>query len=392
MKQLVLHVGSHKTGTTTLQKFMVENAQAFEEKGLYVPITPSKYPLTNKNRTACFLKYLVRGNLGYPTWNDDVKDLVEKDREVVMRAIEEHDAIYLSDERIWFDGAQNERYWGELKSAAEGLGIDSFKVVVYLRRQDEFLVSLWAQLAKKNMAFSLNDYLMKPRNEKAVDYLANLRVMEQAFGRDNMIVRVYDRATLINGDICCDFCDAIGIEWSEQFKPVVSQNPSLSTSMAEIMRIANSTPSYRKTDGFLTRMAQRTSSSKGKSLSAVSASELNSVLESFAEDNAVIAKEYLGREDGVLFDSTAELSDITLFTPKMLYDMCFFFSDVLASEHAKRLQLEEEVKRLREQVNKEGAQLKKIKKENTRQRKRVDSLERCSLIFRLKRFIKNKKG
>ena len=350
MKQLVLHVGSHKTGTTTLQKFMVENAQVFEEKGLCVPITPSKYPLTNTNRTACFLKYLVRGNFDYPTWSDKIKDLVEKDREVVERALETHDVIYLSDERIWFDAAQNERYWGELKSVAEGLGFDSFRVVVYLRRQDKFLVSLWAQLAKKKMSFPLNEYLMRTRNVKAADYLSNLRDMEGVFGRDSMIVRVYDRETLINGDICCDFCDAIGIEWSEQFKTVVSKNPSLTTNVAEIKRIANSTPSYKSTNDFLADTAFLTSSAKRKELSAVSASDLSRILELYAEDNETIAREYLGREDGVLFGPTTDTSDISLFTPEMIHDICFFFSEAISFEHAKRLELEKEVRQLKKQV------------------------------------------
>ena len=47
MKTLYIHIGTPKTGTTSLQHFCTENAKLFEEQGYCYPIFPHKFKYIN---------------------------------------------------------------------------------------------------------------------------------------------------------------------------------------------------------------------------------------------------------------------------------------------------------------------------------------------------------
>ena len=357
MKQLTLHVGTHKTGTTSLQSFMLENADLLAKQGIYAPRTPSDYPHANKNRTACFLRYMARRNLNGRYPSKKFGRMVGKDEKAVRSALETHDDILLSDERIWYDAASRPKYWKEIKSVAEGLGFESFRIVVYLRKQDDLAVSLWEQLSKQpTMKLSFDDYLKSAPARNALNYLAVLSDIEETFGYANMIVRVYDRKTLVEGDICHDFCNAIGIEWDDDFALPQNLNNSLTFTAAEIKRIANSTPASMKTDNMFRSAALRVSEAaktgKRGTLSSLSAEDYAAFLESCAEGNATVAQKYLGKEDGALFDRQAsQPPSFETFTPEMLYDMCYFFSEAIAIEHNKNKRLKRQVAELENRLD-----------------------------------------
>lgn len=59
-----------------------------------------------------------------------------------------YDRILISDEGIWKISKKRENFWSDLKSDLTDRGLD-LKLIVYLRRQDSFVQSMYAQRVKE---------------------------------------------------------------------------------------------------------------------------------------------------------------------------------------------------------------------------------------------------
>ena len=352
MKRLILHVGTHKTGTTSLQRFMMLNAELISSQGVFVPQTPCKYPRKSRDRNACFLDIGAKQALAAQPWHPELERKVAKDKRYVKKALKQNDTIYLSDERIWFDAAGDPRIWDEIKTTSSSLGIDEIIVVVYLRRQDDLVTSLWTQTVKRSATVNFKDYLKRKGVKRALDYRTVLDEAEKVFGTGNIIVRVFDRSEMIGGDICCDFIDAIGLEWDDSFEIPTLLNPSLSNNAAEIKRITNCVPSYQRADDFLYYAAINTTvGNRGKKTSLLSVEEREALNKKHAAGNEEIARKYLGRDDGTLFKQVLHPEpEWSFFTPDMLHDICYFYSEAIAVEHEKNRQLAQEFEELQREV------------------------------------------
>ena len=55
MKTLFLHIGIPKTGTSSIQKFFLQNPEALARQGYCFPKLPHKYPYVYNNRNAHFM-------------------------------------------------------------------------------------------------------------------------------------------------------------------------------------------------------------------------------------------------------------------------------------------------------------------------------------------------
>ncbi len=97
------------------------------------------------------------------------------------------------------------------------------RVVAYIRRQDRLLLSLWGQ--------RLKSYAPEPdffeRQLARRRYLSMLDTWSQAVGRENLIVRVFDKASFAQGNLQADFREAAGIPDDDRYAPPCRTNESL---------------------------------------------------------------------------------------------------------------------------------------------------------------------
>ncbi|HSF22828.1 MAG TPA: hypothetical protein VLE20_01275 [Blastocatellia bacterium] len=184
----------------------------------------------------------------------------------------------------------------------------NFRVVCYLRRQDELLESEYNQHVKQGGVKDHRQFMsiMMPR----LDYSRYLQVLQTAFGVRNIIVRVYEKAQL-EGDLYDDFFRCLGLKVrSDYTRPGRPVNPSLSAAGLALMRLLN----QQITDELLLKQLRRCvlqhySSEPFKHEGTIlSTRERHSLVERFAPSNAEIARQYMGRRDGTLFSD--EIADI----------------------------------------------------------------------------------
>ncbi len=135
-KRLVLHVGTHKTATTSLQKMFRENRDAFAERGIYYP---------EASRT-----YHGHHLLGYEAFNpDNVEAAGALDALVAELEELEPSGVLVSSENLEHLVFMPDRLV-EIRDALEGIGYEIF-VLITLREVGEYAEAMCAELHKHGL-------------------------------------------------------------------------------------------------------------------------------------------------------------------------------------------------------------------------------------------------
>lgn len=244
-KSLVLHIGTEKTGTTTLQHFIQDNRQAFLESGVYIPqqLGALTGPYRGNHRALATL-FMSDEN------SDDFKSSTKIDsawkRKKISDLISEFEAIdkpvtIITSEHLSSRLCSN----SEISKLSGFLSdyFDEIKIVVYIRRQVEAAVSAYSTSLKsgynpKVVLSDDKDFIDK------YDYYKLCKTWSKHF--KNINVRVFDMDLLKNRDICDDFLASSGLHVKECVKSA-SVNPSINYLGQEFLKAWNQIePRYKE--------------------------------------------------------------------------------------------------------------------------------------------------
>lgn len=303
MKELILHIGTFKTGTKAIQAFLRDNASILEEQGFKVPVN-RRYPGASQRRNGHFLavRSCVDSRADNYTSRHDM--LAKRDYERFAKALQTHDKIILSDEAIWLEGTRGDQFWTNLHEQITGAGVERVSIIIYLRRQDELSYSLWKQFIKTKLNVTFGKFLRRKTVVNMLDYHKTLSAIESVFGEGSVRVRVYDRRCFPEGDIVNDFCETAGITRDERFSaPEPEINPSLSTTAAEIKRWANESEVYRDAPNFLRGPVRDYSArTPDESVSSMTPEHFEKIKDTYSEGNALIISRYFNGESNALVE------------------------------------------------------------------------------------------
>jgi hypothetical protein len=326
-----------KTGTSHIQNFLWANDKALRKYGYVFPHFAS-FPSIGKARNG----YFLRNQLKDP---ETGKRNVQREEEIytnnfnkISELAEEYDNIILSEEGIWNTPKFSfPKYMEEIKTR----GLET-KIVVYLRRQDLFIQSYWAQKVKETSTTTFSKYIeSKKYNKLKFDYYDRLNEIEGFVGKENMIVRVYEKGQFKNNDLTDDFLDAVGLEMNDDF--VVEDriyNPSLNGIYLEVKRLLNYNPEFKIAKSYVVPliykvMADNSAVGSFNSSQYFSADEQAEFLAQYSEGNSLVAKEYLNRADGRLFYDKIDNSneEAIKYSTQELVDVCGQIINVQRNEY-----------------------------------------------------------
>jgi hypothetical protein len=285
VKNLVLHIGVAKTGSTALQMFLHGQRELLARHGFHYPATREA-----GNGHMDFAKTFVHAppvTMAMPADPDEVRRCMLAELEPVAGTVLISSEVFARAEnpvevRAWFPAVPAQ-------------------VICYLRRQDRRAESQYNQLVKlKGETASFREFL--PRIG-LLDYRKLLDPWAEAFGPDAIVVRVYDRDRLPGRSIVPDFLRLIGVPPPPDVDATAGNpNPSLTPAGLALFRRLNAAPGGMSDADRRRFLAQPGIATAKAAPACFDPAERRAFLAGFADSNAHVARLYAGRPDGVLFD------------------------------------------------------------------------------------------
>lgn len=359
MKTLYIHIGTSKTGTTSLQHFCTENAALFQKQDYDYSIFPRKFKGINIMRNGHFLSYRAYNK-------DESRNLAEEEKlfregmDFVLDKFKNANNVILSDEGIWSVVFKSDKpdLWEKIKREADKQGYQ-IKVIVYFRRQDGLADSWWNQKIKVGKRLystvSWEEYSKNPAKPE-LNYYGPLKYIEKYVGKENIIVRRFGKPYFKNGSLFEDFIDALGMEYDKNF--IISEgqrNISLLGNAHEIKRIINDLPDLSDADNTFFRRITVSMSQQRPELKAetmFSSEEALDFMEKYREDNRKIMREY--------FNENADLFEMEFSNnKKWVLDHTEMEKDIVRFIGEVAIQLRKENKELRKNIKELGHELSK---------------------------------
>jgi hypothetical protein len=114
--------------------------------------------------------------------------------------------------------------------------------LAYVREQREWLISRYAQAIKsKRWTIPLADYFAQTYRTRKLDYHIVFSRIAELFGRENLVIRIFERAKLRAGDVRVDAFDVVGVDVEGLATEDRQTNASASLEELAVMRFINQT-------------------------------------------------------------------------------------------------------------------------------------------------------
>jgi len=237
----VCHIGMPKAGSTTIQAFLEQNAQALERQGfLYRRFRPSEphqleYLLVAFRAT----RQLFRTPLFRQSYK--MRNLDEVDREAGRFEAWFDRQVEGSGAGAWL--ISSEMITATLRTRADARAVDDWLrarfdevvYVLYLRRQDLWVASNYSESLRNGWSESLDTYVGHTRGR---NYLALVRTWTAVAGRERVVLRILEPGALKDGDLIADFCAVAGIDRTGLATPT-PRNESFTRQGAAFLRAVN---------------------------------------------------------------------------------------------------------------------------------------------------------
>ena len=221
MKQLLVHIGTHKTGTTAIQNALRANRTLLARNDcVYID---EVYALSRR------LKEPELSDAEFATVKKKFNDLVN--RASASRVI-------FSSEQ--FAGTILKNYSDSSFIAERLRNIfpqHSISVIVYFRRQDRFIESAYTQFIQQGQSWTFDrfrdfaDYSKFDWNIVAGNYRQYFKAVD---------IRIYDRSRLAGGDVVVDFFTWLGLPTDRRLQIIRGSNYGFSRTGVEVARVGNS--------------------------------------------------------------------------------------------------------------------------------------------------------
>ncbi|MGO9243554.1 MAG: hypothetical protein ACLQDC_02140 [Verrucomicrobiia bacterium] len=254
IKRCILHIGTEKTGTTSLQMFLGTNRNALLQRGFFVPasLSPHAVVANHERLTVIALDPAKLGDdlrvrAGLKTI-EDVKEWrvrVEEDlsREIVALSHQPENSptLLLSNEHCHSRLVTREEVH-YLRQFLDRFA-DETRIIVYLRPQHEVAISLYDQALKVGYhdIDVLPDFIGRRSRWVGRLYFEYDKLLERwagEFGRDKITVRLYSKEHLEGNDVIQDFMSVISCN-KDGLQVPANENVSLSAESQTVLNAIN---------------------------------------------------------------------------------------------------------------------------------------------------------
>ncbi|EAH7586191.1 hypothetical protein BGG35_07520, partial [Campylobacter lari] len=230
-----VHIGTPKTGTTSIQHFLYANKDLLlEEKILYPSsiILNEQYDPQHWNLATLlnnFCKDDVLQNALVAALYNEIKNTNPKS------------VVFSSEAFQSVVKYENIKY---LKYLLLKLGFKKIIIILYIRDAVDVWMSLCSEFLKNGVDDNLAHKKIHENSllQQILDYKNTLLHWSNIFGKDNIILRQFDKECLYDSDLIKDFAYVSKIKWNDGFAIPKKQNESLNLIGMEILKHLNKKP------------------------------------------------------------------------------------------------------------------------------------------------------
>jgi hypothetical protein len=310
----VLHIGSGKTGTSSIQTFMNRNRERLADLGQLYPKTPG---VTRHIRLGLYIRPddTLDDYIGWHRQRASSPKAFRKSfRRRLFREINESglSRVLFSDEALYASSSESLRRLSRFTHRIAG----RLRLVVYLRRQDDHLASRYQQGMKIGQTKRLTEWVNEPDLSRIYDYDARLRMWERLLDPDEFVVRRFERDSFVAGSLLQDFLDATGIDArAEEMDQGPSRNVRLDAESVEFLRILNlyRVENEAAKEGLIDnrKLVKRLVEQTRGPVLTLPTSSLDRFMARWEEGNRAVAQRYLHDGTGELFRMPRRTDDTT---------------------------------------------------------------------------------
>jgi hypothetical protein len=230
----ILHIGPMKTGTTSIQSWLLKHRVALESRGIHV-IKHSRS--ANMSQLAGMFKSSEVGSRRRRPAHHMSKDAFIAQLDQLSDAI--HTCI-ISGELL--GQTMKRAAISDLRRAMDPY-FDKYLIILYLRRQVDLAVSRFSTISRKGRKGALN---------RPLDYARILDDWADVFGESAIRPRLFEREALIEADVVTDFRCTAGLPAlaGKREMPIernASLKPEAQALLERLTRHAANRPSHRLT-------------------------------------------------------------------------------------------------------------------------------------------------
>lgn len=204
-KKLILHIGAHKTGTTSIQGHLAKHKETLNKAGVDLFHQDPEGKLIKRGHINSWLA----GTDNFEAEGSSIKPGLAN-----ALAATQHATVIASAEN--FSWASNASHLEKLRAELANI-FSEITIVVYLRRQDRQAISHHQQGSKRNSFPSAKFFGREPKAlpgyqphfDNYLDYAKNIGQWADVFGDQNMVIRVMEKDQLLDGDVVADFVQTL---------------------------------------------------------------------------------------------------------------------------------------------------------------------------------------
>ncbi len=308
-----MHIGTGRAGSTSIQFFLRDNRERLNELGILYPRSPGQ---ARHTQLGLFAKPKAELEAA-PEWSRQRRDDPARFRKAFKRRLlsEIEDSglsrVLLSDEILFGSSEQALR---RLSRFTERIS-ESLRLVAYLRRQDDHMVSRYQQGVKIGWVARLRDWAQEDMSS-LYDYRARVAMHQRLLAPADFVIRPFERERFVNGSLFEDFLDAAQIDARiEDLAEVPNLNESLDAESVEFLRLLNihRVEHDGATEGLIDNreLAKRLTGASEGPILTLPAAVLDPFMDQWAETNRAVAREFLGDETGRLFRASRRTHNTT---------------------------------------------------------------------------------
>ncbi len=237
---VILHIGTGKTGTTTVQEVLGRSRAVLAEGGTLYPRAFGR----ERHVKFGFLVAPERELVRWPEWRraglagTDPMDFRRQVRRRLRReltpAIRQ---LLISDEALY---RRSPATLDRVRRFVDARG-GTLRVLLYLRRQDQHLASNYQEVVKAGETRRMSDWVRADETLAHVyDYYGHVARWRDRVSPTTFVVRPFEPPSFVGGSLVADFVDAAGLDVDvSRLAAADRRNTSLGAEAVEFLRLRN---------------------------------------------------------------------------------------------------------------------------------------------------------